>query len=354
VPECGGCQWQHAAYDAQVELKARVLAETMRRAGAQVPPAAVIASGEPFRYRVRGEFHIVFDEGRHRLGFNRRRTWDAIPVDDCLIHHPHITEALPGICAALDAVGAGAARTLQLTCHPSRRELLWEARGGAAAPGLAQALIDALPGYLVHQDGLTLEYDGGLVDGRDGTLMFRVESDAFIQVNHRQAHRLYGEALRMLGDAPGRLVEGYAGFGAMSVMAATRAAVEQRPSAITLIEESPVAVMLGRLHLKMHGVDGIATYLPGRVEARLGELDPGGIDTLLLDPPRAGCAPEVADAIGRLRPGRVVYASCDPATLGRDLHRLEGHAYRVVEQTLVDMFPQTYHIESVTVLVARG
>jgi 23S rRNA (uracil1939-C5)-methyltransferase len=349
VPVCGGCQWQHASYQAQLEMKVDVFAAMMRRAGVGAPVPDVVPCDEPFRYRLRGEFHVVGEAPPYGLGFNRRRSWTAIAVEDCLIHHPNITEALPGIREALDAAGAGSMRSIHLTTHPVRRELLWQARGGAAPGGLQRELSSALPGYLVHQDSLTLEYDGGRIDGRPGPpLAFRVDSDTFIQVNHAQAHLLYGQALRYLGDRPGRLLEGYAGFGAMSVLAATREDVAARPRSALLVEEARASSILGRLHLRMHEVEG--EYLHGRLEDRLATVPEGSVDSVLIDPPRAGCAPEVVAELARVAPSRVVYVSCDPATLARDLSRFTAAGYEVGAQAVVDMFPQTYHVESVTLL----
>ena len=357
VPDCGGCQWQHASYEAQLEMKRQVLADTLRRAGAVAPAAELVPAPEPFRYRIRGEFHILEPEaegGIHRLGFNRRRTYDLVPVGDCLIHHHHITEALPGIAAALDRAGAGKLRSLRLTAHPERRELLWQGLGGDAPDGLQEALAAELRDYLVHQDSLTIEYDGAAVDGRGGEpLVFRVDSNTFVQVNHAQAGNLYGRALRFLGDRPGSLVEGYSGFGAMSVLAATRPAPAARPARVTMIEEGRPGAVLARLHSRLHGLER-ATILAGRVEAKLVQLEPEEMDSLIVDPPRAGCAPGVIAELARLRPQRVVYVSCDPATLGRDLARLREHGYQVEAQSLVDMFPQTYHVETVSLLLPRS
>jgi len=355
VPRCGGCQWQHAAYETQVLMKARVFAETLRRAGVDAPAAEVIPCDEPFRYRIRGEFHVVGarDDSGYRLGFNRRRSYDLVAVDDCLIHHPHITEAIDGISAALGECGPHSIRALRLTTTPGRRELLWRALGADAPSGLQAALEANLAGWLVHQDSLTLEFEGRRVDGRDSNLIFRVDSETFLQVNHRQAHLLYGVALEYIGERPGRLVEGYAGFGAMSFLAGTREDQRARPSTFTLIEENRAALVMARLHARLHGVDQV-TLLPGTVEERLTQLEPGEADTVILDPPRAGCHPAVLEELGRLRPGRVVYVSCDPPTLGRDLGRMARKGYRAAAQAVVDMFPQTYHIESVTLLVPEG
>src|SRR5438552_13316805 len=180
VPECGGCQWQHAAYGQQLEMKRQVLQETLRRAGAEAPPPTLVPAPEAYRYRIRGEFHLVKSKGGggpHELGFNRRRTYEIVPVGDCLIHHESIAEALAGICRALDQAGSGSLRSIRLTTHPSRREILWRGLGGKAPAGLQEALAAELGGYLVHQDSLTVEYDGAAIDGRLGEpLVFRVDS----------------------------------------------------------------------------------------------------------------------------------------------------------------------------------
>ncbi|GAC1329417.1 MAG: class I SAM-dependent RNA methyltransferase [Candidatus Dormibacteria bacterium] len=350
VPACGGCQWQHATYEAQVEMKMRVFAETMRRAGVSAPPADPIPTDRPFRYRVRGEFHVIQEGDAARLGFNRRRTYQLVAVEDCLIHHEHITEAMDGIARALGEVGPHDIRALRLTTTPDRRELLWRALGAAAPAGLQEALAARLPGWLVHQDSLTLRFEGARLDGRSDDPIFRVDSETFIQVNHHHAHRLYGRALEYLGDRPGRLVEGYAGFGAMSLLAGTRPDERARPSASTLVEENRAALVMARLHARLHGVDQVH-LLAGTVEEKLPLLEPGEADTVILDPPRAGCHPAVLAELERLRPARVVYVSCDPSTLGRDLHRLEEKGFRVEAQSVVDMFPQTYHVESVSLLL---
>ncbi|MFN2464423.1 MAG: class I SAM-dependent RNA methyltransferase [Candidatus Dormibacteria bacterium] len=350
VPACGGCQWQHAGYPAQVEMKQRVFAETMRRAAVTVPLADVVPCETPFRYRVRGEFHVVQGPAGASLGFNRRRTYEVVAVEDCLIHHPHITEALAGIATALGEVGPHDIRGLRLTTTPDRRELLWKPLGAPAPPALQDALTARLGGWLVHQDSLTLRFIGARVDGRDENPIFRVDSETFIQVNHAQAHLLYGCALAYLGDRPGRLLEGYAGFGAMSLLAGTRPDERARPSSTTLIEDNRAALVMARLHARLHGVDQVS-LVAGSVEEKLPLLDPGEADSVILDPPRAGLHPAVVGELARLRPGRLVYVSCDPSTLGRDLHRLGEKGYRVEAQSIVDMFPQTYHVESVSLLV---
>ena len=108
-------------------------------------------------------------------------------------------------------------------------------------------------------------------------------------------------------------------------------------------------MVMARLHLRLHEVEG-ATLLPGRLEDRLAQVEPEEVDSVIIDPPRAGVTPPVLDELARLGPERIVYVSCDPATLARDLASLSDDGYRVRAQTLVDMFPQTYHVETVSLL----
>jgi 23S rRNA (uracil1939-C5)-methyltransferase len=157
--------------------------------------------------------------------------------------------------------------------------------------------------------------------------------------------RLYGlvvDALALQGSE--RVVDAYAGIGVLSARLAARAAE------VWCLEEHPVAVRLGELNARVNGQANLR-YLRGPVEKTLAQV-PAPCDAVVLDPPRAGCESAAVDALLRLRPARIVYVSCDPASLARDLRRLDP-GYAIEQLSVVDMFPQTYHVESVASLVAR-
>ena len=157
---------------------------------------------------------------------------------------------------------------------------------------------------------------------------------------------LYRTALDMLASRPGdRVLDLYAGIGTLSVAMAHETAV------VTAIEENPRAVQLGRLNARINSAR--VEYLPGKVEAVLRGVRLGQHQAVLLDPPRAGCEPEALAELIRLGPERLVYVSCEPSTHARDLIGLVRGGYRVRRAAIVDMFPQTYHIESVA-LLERG
>jgi 23S rRNA (uracil1939-C5)-methyltransferase len=184
---------------------------------------------------------------------------------------------------------------------------------------------------------MTLEFWG---------LTFRARSDTFVQTNYRQMLVLYQTALDMLhASSDEKVLDLYAGIGTISV------AVARNAASVTAIEENPRAVQLGRLNARING--SRVEYRSGTVESVLREIRQDQFQAVILDPPRAGCEPAALAELIRLGPQRLVYISCEPSTHARDLIGLVRGGYRVRRAAIVDMFPQTYHIESVA-LLERG
>ena len=174
-------------------------------------------------------------------------------------------------------------------------------------------------------------------------MTFRVQSETFVQTNYKQMLVLYETALDMLAPATGdRVLDLYAGIGTIS------AAIARKAESVTAIEENPRAVQLGRLNARINSAK--VEYLPGKVETALRQVRIGRHSAAVLDPPRAGCEPEALAEIIRLGPERLVYISCEPSTHARDLAALTRGGYRLERAAIVDMFPHTYHIESVALL----
>ena len=183
-------------------------------------------------------------------------------------------------------------------------------------------------------DAMSLEFWG---------LTFRVRSDTFVQTNYRQMLVLYRTALDMLAAKPDyRVLDLYAGIGTLSV------AIASSGAAVTAIEENPNAVQLGRLNARINAAK--VDYMPGKVETVLRQIRLDQYQAAILDPPRAGCEPAALSELIRLGVQRLVYVSCEPSTHARDLIALVRGGYRVRRAAIVDMFPQTYHIESVALL----
>ena len=340
---CGGCQLQHAAYQHQLELKRQVVEEAWSRAGLRLPPdTAVLGMEDPWRYRIRGEFEAVATPHGWRFGFHRLRSHSVLPIDSCLIHDQRIERALPAFARAADELQLTGLQNLLLTVEPTGRGLLWRLRFHGREPRwprdeFAHRVAELLPDAALLDDAISLEF---------WNLTFRVRSDTFVQTNYRQMLALYRTALDMLASRPGdRVLDLYAGIGTLSV------AMAYETAGVTAIEENPRAVQLGRLNARINSAR--VEYLPGKVEAVLRGVRLGQHQAVLMDPPRAGCEPEALAELIRLGPERLVYVSCEPSTHARDLIGLVRGGYRVRRAAIVDMFPQTYHIESVA-LLERG
>lgn len=347
---CGGCDLQHVAYPRQLSLKREVVLDAMRRQGVATPgDVPVHGMADPWRYRWRGELHIVRDRaapGRPitALGFNRARSWQPVAIADCLIHHRTITEAMPALLRAAQSGGDGRLDLVHLTAGDDGRELL-------VAPKPPQAMRRAV------LDEVALGTDaGGARWALEGTTLHwrghdvRVTPKSFIQVNQAQMDVLYERVLVGLGDVAGcRVVDAYAGIGVLSVEIARRTG---DGGEVVCIEENHTAAQMGLLNARLNGVQARMHYEARPVEAALPDVAARGpIDALVLDPPRAGCAGGVTGLLALQGPPRIVYVSCDPATLARDLRILAVSGPYVVERLdLVDMFPQTHHVECVAVL----
>jgi len=337
---CGGCQLQHASYEHQLALKRQVVEEAWGRAGLRLPPdTAVLGMDDPWRYRIRGEFEAVVTGDGWRFGFHRMRSHSVLPIDSCLIHDLRIENALPAFAQAANELGLEGLQNLLLTLEPTGRGLLWRLRFHGREPRwpreeFGHRVAELLPDLVLLDDAISLDFWG---------LTFRARSDTFVQTNYRQMLVLYRAALDMLEPKPGeRVLDLHAGIGTISV------AVAGHDTQVTAIEENPHAVQLGRLNARINSAR--VEYLPGKVEAVLKQIRLGRHQAVVLDPPRAGCEPEALAELIRLGAERVVYVSCEPSTHARDLVGLVRGGYRVRRAAIVDMFPQTYHIESVAQL----
>jgi 23S rRNA (uracil1939-C5)-methyltransferase len=338
--ECGGCQLQHAAYTHQLDLKRQVVEEAWSRAGLRLPPdAAVLGMEDPWRYRIRGEFEAVSAPGGWRFGFHRLRSHSVLPIDSCLIHDERIERALPAFATAASELKLTGLQNLLLTIEPTGKGLLWRLRFHGREPRWpredhAHRVGELLPDLTILDDALSLEFWG---------LTFRVRSDTFVQTNYRQMLILYRTALDMLdAKADEKILDLYAGIGTISV------AVAQNAASVTAVEENPHAVQLGRLNARINSAR--VEYVQGKVEDVLRQVRLGTHQAVILDPPRAGCEPRALSELIRLGPPRIVYVSCEPSTHARDLVGLVRGGYRVRRAAIVDMFPHTYHIESVALL----
>jgi len=336
---CGGCQWQHIDYQAQLRLKGEIVADQLARIGGISDPAVAspIPDDSGWAYRNHAQFHPVPGGG---LGFRSASGNSTVTVDECLILHPLLAD----LYATLDLDLADLVRlSLRGGTATGDRMLVFE-----MADDLPPALESDLPVscVLLLSDGLHANLIGSnTISEVVADRTYRVSAPSFFQVNTSQATRLVQQVLAYLDLQGGETVlDAYCGVGLFTVPLAERAGlvlgVEQAPAAVDDLLENTAAF------------DNVEV-VEGPVEAALPDLDIS-LDAVVVDPPRAGIDRFALDALVERRPARLVYVSCDAATLARDAKRLARAGYRLVEVQPVDMFPQTYHIESVALFQMGG
>jgi 23S rRNA (uracil1939-C5)-methyltransferase len=322
--QCGGCQYQHAAYAAQLEFKRDILAETLRRVGKlDFDPARIgIESGEPFGYRNRIQLH--FDRGR--AGFREMNSRRLVPVERCPIASPKINEVL----AALNRLVRDRRwpRFIQsLEIFTDEQQLQWNVleTDQPVAKRFFDWLAEEVPGTVTGPLSYQVNED-----------RFHVSGTSFFQVNRFLLQRLAGLAI---ADAAGDTAwDLYAGVGLFS------APLSRRFARVTAVESGRAAHDLRQ----NTSVKAVAE----QTEVFLAKAS-GAPDFVLADPPRAGLGKSVTTRLVDLRPRRLVVVACDPATLARDLAALQP-AYEIERITLVDLFPQTFHLETIVHLCVRA
>jgi 23S rRNA (uracil1939-C5)-methyltransferase len=345
-PECGGCQWQHVAPPAQRDAKADLVREHLvRGAGVRHPDVLpTLPSPGDWAYRSRISLPV---EGR-RLGYHRARSHMLLEVDACPI-------AAPELSAHLDVARAWVA-ALRV---PLRRVTISVAPGGVALSALATGRpgdVDRTATERLLRD--TASVRGAIVSGGgvrmvagDPTVRMSVEDgldlevpcDVFTQVNPG-ANRLLVHTVLALGAfrAGERALDLYCGAGNFAL------ALARRDVVVHGVERDPLAVAAAHANAARLGLER-ATFTCAPVARALAAID-DDVDAILLDPPRAGAIDAIADMVARRAP-RILYVSCDPSTLARDVRRALASGYRLGRVQPLDVFPQTFHVEAVAELL---
>jgi 23S rRNA (uracil1939-C5)-methyltransferase len=384
VGRCGGCRFQDLRYERQVEAKERQVRETLEHLGGIASPTVrpIVAAPERFGYRNKMEFSFAPDaEGIPRLGLHDRGAFDRIfELETCLLPSP-LTAEIVRLTQRFARERAWRAY------HPRRHEGVVRFLAVRHLPNTGQCAVhlvaasEEIPGLedwaravsaasdavrtvtlLVNRSRANVAFGeeerilsgaGSIVERLLG-LEFEAGANSFLQTNSRQAEALYGEALaaaRLEGSES--VLDLYCGTGTLTLLFA-RAAREA-----VGVESVAAAAGLARRNAERNGVAN-ARFVEGEARAVLREWargERGGAprpEVVVVDPPRAGLHPRVVARIAELSPRRVVYVSCNPATLARDLADFAPRGYALAEVTPFDLFPHTPHIECVARLERAG
>lgn len=318
---CGGCHYQHASYAAQLAAKRAILAEELwRQAKIKAPESVAVVSAEPWGYRNRAQLHI--ENGK--LGYREARSRKLCVIGGCRISSPKINELIPVIAKMLrDSRWPRFVRSVELFTDEQGVQLNITETDQPVARRFFDWCADAIPGLVPG----ALDYNG----------RFRVSGNSFFQVNRFLLDALVEAAIEgAQGDTAFDL---YAGVGLFSLPLA------RRFGAVTAVESGVGAVRDLRWNADRAGAANLRAEQ--QAAEKFLESQERAPDFVLLDPPRAGLGPEIVTQLSRLKPRAVAIVACDPVTLARDLAGLTGAGYRLERLTLIDLFPQTFHLETV-------
>jgi 23S rRNA (uracil1939-C5)-methyltransferase len=349
---CGGCQWQHIDYSAHGELKKEILRESLKRLGKlkEIPLISVAPSPQSYDYRVRVQLKVkgksmgYYQEGSHRI----------VDIECCPISHPLVNQIIRNLrdesvpswpIEEIEINVSPTERRGTLLFHPlsfdQRREdfLKQFLQNHPILQGIAIARKDGLKLFGDPHLNFTIPWDQGK---EKRSLTFRISLGSFSQVNLEQNQRLIQSVLQFSeGNKGERVLDLYAGAGNLTLPLALGA------KEVFGIEENKWAVEDSRFNAEKNGIKNVR-FIRGKVEEVL-KNSTRKPDLIVLDPPRTGCK-AILDQVVRLTPQKIVYVSCEPTTFSRDLRLFSDRGYSLQRLSLIDMFPQTYHMEVIGLL----
>lgn len=375
VKRCGGCQLQHMSYAAQLKYKTQQVKDAIGRIGgiSGVTVHDTMGMDNPWRYRNKAQFPIRVDRNV-MIGFYANRSHEIINTPQCIIQdavNDNVVQAVRefikkcNISVYDENTGKGLIKHIVTRKGFKTGEVMVcivingdEMPCDKALTEMLRARVDGLKSIVLNinkkRTNVILGDRNIVLFGEDaiydyiGEFKFRISPLSFFQVNPVQTEVLYGKALEyadLKGDET--VFDAYCGIGTISLF------LSKKAGKVYGVEIVPQAIENAKENARLNGVKNVE-FIEGESETVIPKLYKKGIkaDVIVVDPPRKGCDEKLLDVIAEMGPERVVYVSCNPATLARDLKYLSERGYRVKEIQPVDMFPQTVHVECV-VLMSR-
>ncbi len=372
---CGGCDFWHMDYEEETRLKAdRVKTCLNRLAGEKLDEVPILAAPDCRGYRNKAQYPVASKKGRAYAGFFRAGTHDVVENSRCLIL-PQETDQVKD--AVIDHVNQFRVPVYDETAHTGLLRHIYVRRGAVSGqilvclavngrtlphvpelvarlqkiPGFATLVlsVNTKKGNAVLGDEFITLYGPGFIEDTLCGLNFRLSPRSFYQVNHAQAQRLYQAAIQLADISKEDLVlDLYCGVGTITLAMASAA------GKVMGVEVVPQAIEDAKDNAVRNGIGNAEFFCGDAGEAALA-LEAKGIhpDVITVDPPRKGMNADTIEAITRMSPRRLVYVSCDPATLARDIALLKQRGFRVEKAMAADLFPRCSHVESICLLTRR-
>lgn len=374
--KCGGCTYCHVTYDAELHYKWQRVADALARIGGlKLTPEPIIGCVSPERYRNKAQYPVAAGENGAKIGFYAARSHRIIDQRDCLLQPACFETVLKIVDTWVreadvslydETTNTGLLRHVYIRQGTASGELMvcLVCTSGKLpqTDRLVGALKEALPtlssvmvnlnrrdtNVVLGDTSFALYGNPYITDTLCG-MTFRLSPLSFYQVNRDQAERLYQKAAEeaaLTGEET--LLDLYCGTGTIGLSMAGKA------KTLIGVEVVELAVEDARLNAQVNGIKN-ARFIAADAAKAAAQLESEGIrpDVVIVDPPRKGCDENVIDTVSRMSPDRIVYVSCDPATLARDLKRFADRGYQTLRVTPVDMFPRTAHVESVVCLTKK-
>jgi 23S rRNA (uracil1939-C5)-methyltransferase len=373
VKRCGGCQLQHMSYEAQLQYKTQQVRDAMERIGGfkDVTVYDAIGMDNPWRYRNKAQFPVGMD-GDVAIGFYANRSHEIIDTPQCSIQdavNDDVVQTIRGFIKKYDIsvydeeTGKGLIRHIVTRKGFRTGEVMvCIVISGDDLP-CNKALVEMLKGKVDNLKSVVLNvnkkktnvilgdrniviYGEEAIYDYIGEFRFKISPLSFFQVNPVQTEVLYNKALEYADLKGGETVfDAYCGIGTISLF------LSKKAGKVYGVEIVPQAIENAKENARLNEVKNVE-FITGESETVIPELYKKGIkaDVVVVDPPRKGCDERLLDVIVQMAPEKVVYVSCNPATLARDLKYLAGRGYEVKKVQPVDMFPQTVHTEVVVLL----
>ncbi len=373
---CGGCDFWHMSYTEEARLKATRVRDCLNRmAGENLEEMKILGAPDCYGYRNKAQYPVAAKKGRAYAGFFRAGTHDVVENRRCLIL-PEETDRVKDI--VIDHVNQFRIPVYEEETHKGLLRHIYVRRGAVSKQVLvclvlngeklprAEVLTEKLkkvPGFTtlvlsvntkkgnaVLGDKFITVYGPGYIEDTLCGLTFRLSPRSFYQVNHHQAQRLYEAAISQAEITKADLVlDLYCGVGTITLAMASAA------GKVIGVEVIPQAVEDARDNARRNGIENAEFFCGDAGQAAL-ELEKNGVrpDVVVVDPPRKGLNADTIEALHRMHPRRIVYVSCDPATLSRDVALLKQGGYCLKNAMAADLFPKCSHVESIVTLVAEG
>ena len=378
LKDCGGCQIQELDYNKQLELKTNEVKQVISRIGKleNVEIHETIGMQSPCRYRNKAQFPIQNINGSTAIGFYKKKSHDVIPTDMCVIQHDINDKIIKIIKTYIQAYNVsiynetthtGVLRHLVTKVGFTTNEVMVVlVANGTNLPHLnelASVLKENILGFktlvlnvnkaktnvILGKENKVI-YGNGKINDYIGDLVFEISPLSFFQVNPVQTEVLYNKALEYAEVKENDTVfDIYCGIGSISLFLAQKAT---KVYGIEIVED---AIKDAKINAKLNNLNNVEFYV-GKAEEVVPKMYSEGktANVVVVDPPRKGCDEKVLDTIVSMKPDRVVYVSCNPSTLARDLAYLDERGYKCVEIQPVDMFPHTMHVECCAKIVKKS